>query len=77
MEKFSVRPPIAFASTFFSCSCGNGPLFVTKTGQCNTCMGMTEPDDFVPLPTEARRDRFDMDYFEALERMFESFDFAA
>jgi hypothetical protein len=59
------------------CNCGNH-LLVAPGCTCDVCMGVAaEPADTQQAVAGERRDRFDMSYFEALERMFESFDFAA
>lgn len=60
------------------CTCGNH-LLVAPGCTCDVCMGVAaEPADGQTAGSQGeRRDRFDMSYFEALERMFESFDFAA
>lgn len=59
------------------CTCGN-QLLVMPGCTCDLCMGLAaEPGEWMhPKPAE-RHDQFDQSYFEALERLFESFDFAA
>ncbi len=59
------------------CTCGN-QLLLAPGCACEVCMGIATDVMEAPSSTSGeRRDRFDMSYFEALERMFESFEFAA
>jgi hypothetical protein len=59
------------------CTCGN-QLLVLPGCTCDLCMGVVaENADLQAATTTERRERYDLSYFEALERMFESFEFAA
>lgn len=59
------------------CNCSHQLLLVAGS-HCEVCMGMVADVD-VTEDGSARiiHDKFDVSYFEALERMFESFEFAA
>lgn len=59
------------------CTCGN-QLLVTPGCACDVCMGIAaDPSEMPIVAASERKDQYDMSYFEALERMFESFEFAA
>lgn len=58
------------------CNCGN-QLLVLPGCTCDVCMGIAPDAGEAPVGKGDAHDRFDMSYFEALERMFESFEFAA
>lgn len=59
------------------CTCGNHMLLMPGH-ICEVCMGVApETDEALPPGTTDNYDQFDIDYFEALERMFEHLGFAA
>jgi hypothetical protein len=59
------------------CNCGN-QILVDPGCNCEVCMGVTiDSSELSFSSTSERKDQFDLSYFEALERLFESFEFAA
>ena len=60
------------------CNCGNQYLLMPGC-TCDVCMGVAPEcsESFPDQSSDLSRDQFDMGYFEALERAFESFEFAA
>lgn len=59
------------------CNCGNQPLLMSGC-VCEVCMGLVpETREMVQEEGDELCDQFDQTYFESLERMFESFEFAA
>jgi hypothetical protein len=69
MEKRLITAPETF-----TCNCGN-EILLGNGCTCEVCMGVA----FEPAADRPERgyEQFDMSYFEALERMFEDFEFAA
>ncbi len=67
----------AAATTTFYCTCSNQYLLLSGC-QCDLCMGVVaEPESISPEPTPDAQDRYDQAYFEALERLYSSFEYAA
>jgi hypothetical protein len=65
------------ASATILCTCSSQWLLTPGT-HCEVCMGIVpEPMENEEKHEPAVYDQFDLNYFEALERMFESFEFAA
>jgi hypothetical protein len=59
------------------CNCGN-QLLVAPGCACDVCMGIaSDPSESQWTASPERKDQYDMSYFEALERLFESFEYAA
>ena len=58
------------------CNCTN-QLLLTPGCQCDLCMGFVAEQDAQPEPNATTVDRYDLSYFEALERLYSSFEFAA
>lgn len=59
------------------CNCANQLLLLPGT-TCELCMGIaSEPVCWEEDGMDTEYGQYDQSYFEALERMFESFEFAA
>jgi hypothetical protein len=71
MEKRLYKTP-----EMIPCTCSNHLLLVPGT-VCEVCMGMVMEAEALERTEPAVYDHYGPDYFEALERMFESFEFAA
>ncbi len=57
------------------CTCSNHLLLMPGC-ECDLCMGVVADHD-AGLEIMAPQDRYDQAYFEALERMYSNFEFAA
>ena len=59
------------------CNCSHH-LLLPADSTCEVCMGVTlQSSEIDELIASAPSDQYDQSYFEALERMFESFEYAA
>jgi hypothetical protein len=57
------------------CTCSHQLILVTGA-HCEVCMGVVTEQEVLDNHEE-QAGQYDLSYFEALERMFESFEFAA
>ena len=65
------------ANTTFVCTCSNQHLLLPGC-QCDLCMGVVADQDFLAQePVREATERYDLAYFEALERLYSSFEYAA
>ena len=65
------------AATNFTCNCSNQYLLVPGC-HCDLCMGVVaDLESFVQEPVKEPKERYDQAYFEALERLYSSFEYAA
>jgi hypothetical protein len=58
------------------CNCSN-QLLLMPGCECDLCMGIVAEQDTLSEPIATTTERYDQSYFEALERMYSSFEFAA
>jgi hypothetical protein len=77
IKKDTMEKRVYTAAPINYCTCSNQWLLMPGC-ECELCMGIVADLDASNLePAEEKHDRYDQAYFEALERMYSSFEFAA
>ena len=77
IKKTTMENRLYKASATFACNCTN-QLLLLPGCQCDLCMGVVaEYEPFSPEAIVEATDRYDQAYFEALERLYCSFEYAA